>query len=93
MRQIGSKTILVVKESIQMYLQQDLQRHVKNPKGSIIAVQCDLRKETDIMAVIKICKENGGIDVCINNAGLVNPDPLLSGNTDKWREMVDVCIF
>ena len=72
--------------------QQDLQSQVKNPKGLIIAVQCDLRKESDIMAVIKVCKENGGIDVCINNAGLLNPSPLLSGSTEQWREMMDVCI-
>ena len=73
--------------------QQDLQSKVTNPKGSIIAVQCDLRKESDIMAVIKVCKENGGIDVCINNAGLVNNAPLLSGSTEEWQEMFDVCIF
>ena len=71
---------------------QDLQKHVKNPKGSIIAVQCDMRKESDIMAVVDVCKKNGGIDVCINNAGLANAAPLLSGTTDQWREMMDVSL-
>ena len=49
-----------------------------------------MRKESEIMEVIKVCKENGGIDVCINNAGLANVAPLLSGETDLWREMMDV---
>jgi len=76
----------------------DLQKKVKNPKGSIIAVQCDARKESDIMAVVDVCKKNGGIDVCINNAGLANAAPLLSAETEKWREMMDInvialCIF
>jgi len=31
-----------------------------------------------------------GIDVCINNAGLALPEPLLSGKTSGWRTMMDV---
>ena len=65
---------------------------MKNPKGTIIAVKCDLRKESDIMAVVDVCKKNGGIDVCINNAGLAKNAALLSGTTDEWREMVDVSV-
>ena len=32
----------------------------------------------------------GGIDVCVNNAGLAHQAPLLSGSTDDWRDMVEV---
>ena len=60
--------------------------------GRIIAIKCDLRKESDILAVEDVCKKNGGIDVCINNAGLAKDAPLLSGQTDLWREMLDVRI-
>lgn len=31
-----------------------------------------------------------GVDVCINNAGLARPEPLLSGKTEGWRTMIDV---
>lgn len=31
-----------------------------------------------------------GVDVCINNAGLANPEPLLSGKTSFWRNMLEV---
>lgn len=31
-----------------------------------------------------------GVDVCINNAGLARPEPLLSGRTEGWRTMIDV---
>ena len=51
-----------------------------------------MRKESDIMTVVDVCKKNGGIDVCINNAGLANNAPLLSGTTDQWREMMDVSV-
>ena len=42
------------------------------------------------MEVVDVCKKNGGIDVCINNAGLGTFAPLLSGENDQWREMFDV---
>ena len=33
----------------------------------------------------------GGIDVCINNAGLAHAAPLLSGGaTEDWRDMLEV---
>uniref|UniRef100_A0A8C2Q9A3 Dehydrogenase/reductase (SDR family) member 11a n=1 Tax=Cyprinus carpio TaxID=7962 RepID=A0A8C2Q9A3_CYPCA len=39
-----------------------------------------------------------GVDVCINNAGLAHNEPLLSGRTEGWRNMIDVsaalyCVF
>jgi NADP-dependent 3-hydroxy acid dehydrogenase YdfG len=38
-------------------------------------------------------KQNlGGVDVCVNNAGMANAAPLLSGETKDWREMIDVSI-
>ena len=35
----------------------------------------------------------GGLDVCVNNAGLMQKAPLLSGDTEHWREMLDVSIL
>ena len=32
----------------------------------------------------------GGVDVCVNNAGLAHEAPLLSGSTDDWRDMIEV---
>lgn len=34
--------------------------------------------------------QHGGVDVCINNAGLAHPEPLLNGKTSDWKNMVDV---
>lgn len=38
----------------------------------------------------KIQKDLGGVDVCINNAGLSHCAPLLSGSTADWKNMLDV---
>jgi NADP-dependent 3-hydroxy acid dehydrogenase YdfG len=41
--------------------------------------------------MFKMIKQNlGGVDVCVNNAGMANAAPLLSGETKDWREMIDV---
>ena len=38
----------------------------------------------------QIQKDLGGVDVCINNAGLSHCAPLLSGSTADWKNMLDV---
>ena len=38
----------------------------------------------------QVKKELGGADVVICNAGLAHNEPLLSGNTSQWREMMEV---
>ena len=38
----------------------------------------------------EIKEKYGGVDVCINNAGLAHPSNLLEGETEDWRHMLDV---
>ena len=38
----------------------------------------------------EIKEKYGGVDVCINNAGLAHPATLLEGQTEDWRNMFDV---
>uniref|UniRef100_A0A3B4F9W9 Dehydrogenase/reductase SDR family member 11-like n=2 Tax=Pundamilia nyererei TaxID=303518 RepID=A0A3B4F9W9_9CICH len=44
-----------------------------------------------MFAAIK--EQHRGVDVCINNAGLAHPEPLLSGKTSGWKNMMDVNVF
>ena len=37
-----------------------------------------------------IKSKHGGVDICINNAGLSHPAPLFSGSSEQWRNMLDV---
>ena len=56
-------------------------------------MKCDLRNEQEILDMFKMIKQNlGGVDVCINNAGMANAAPLLSGETNDWQEMIDVSL-
>jgi NADP-dependent 3-hydroxy acid dehydrogenase YdfG len=54
----------------------------------------DLREEADILAVFAAIRQTwGGVDVLINNAGLGHKSPLMSGDTEAWREMLEVNVL
>ncbi|XP_069125712.1 dehydrogenase/reductase SDR family member 11-like [Argopecten irradians] len=73
---------------------QALADELKNEKGSLTAIKCDLTKEEDILDMFaKVKAEFGGVDVCVNNAGLAHNAPILSGETQQWREMLDVNVL
>lgn len=60
--------------------------------GTLIPYKCDLSVEDDMLSMFSWIKvQHQGVDVCINNAGLALPEPLLSGKTSGWRTMMDVC--
>ena len=71
-----------------------IKSELSSAKGELIPVKCDLRNEQEILDMFKMIKQNlGGVDVCVNNAGMANAAPLLSGETKDWREMIDVNII
>eukprot|EP00058_Branchiostoma_floridae_P028070 XP_002613561.1 hypothetical protein BRAFLDRAFT_71798 [Branchiostoma floridae] len=62
--------------------------------GQLYPVQCDLTVEAEIKAMFdNIEAEHGGVDVCINNAGLAVKASLLSGSFEGFRTMTDVNIL
>ncbi|XP_067121044.1 uncharacterized protein [Centruroides vittatus] len=62
--------------------------------GELLPIKCDLTNELEILHMFQeIKKHYGRIDVCINNAGLSKNCPLMSGNTDHWRNLLDVNVL
>lgn len=62
--------------------------------GTLFPYKCDLSVEDDMISMFSWIKvQHQGIDVCINNAGLALPEPLLSGKTSGWRTMMDVNVI
>jgi len=75
-------------------LREEHSKQHSESEGQIYPVQCDLRQEADILSLFdRVVKEHGGVDVCVNNAGLSKTAPLLSGSTDDWREMLNVNVL
>ena len=72
-------------------IRQELSETLKGQKGRLLAMRCDVTKEDEILSVFeRIKKDVGGVDVCINNAGIASDAPLLSGRTEDWRQMFEV---
>lgn len=62
--------------------------------GTLIPYKCDLSNEEEILSMFSAIKTlHKGVDVCINNAGLAHNEPLLSGRTEGWRNMIDVGVW
>jgi len=59
--------------------------------GKLLAIKCNVREEADVKAAFKKASDVfGGVEVCVNNAGLAHNAPLLSGSTEEWRDMLEV---
>lgn len=59
--------------------------------GSLLAVKCDVTNEDEVLSLIKRTREHfGGVDVCINNAGVAHTATFLSGTTENWKDMTNV---
>lgn len=62
--------------------------------GVFVPYKCDLTNESEILSMFTDIKsQHEGVDVCINNAGLAHPEPLLNGKTSGWRNMLDVNVI
>ena len=76
---------------LSMLFSQALAKSVNGGRGKVVPFKVDLTKEAEVLQLFKMIEEKfKHVDVLVNNAGLGHPDDLLTGRTDKWREMIDV---
>ncbi|XP_072041948.1 dehydrogenase/reductase SDR family member 11-like [Amphiura filiformis] len=62
-----------------------------NASGSVHAIKCDVSQETEVLSMFKEIKEKyGGVDVCVNCAGVNYSTTILDGKTEEWKRMFDV---
>ena len=66
-----------------------------DPSGErSLALGVDVRDLSQIQSMFaSIRKKWGGVDVLVNNAGLGHHAPLLSGDPEHWREMLEVNVL
>ncbi|XP_047500817.1 dehydrogenase/reductase SDR family member 11-like isoform X2 [Penaeus chinensis] len=68
-----------------------LSKELSGMPGSLTAMKCDLTKDSEVLNLFSGIKQQfGGVDVCINNAGMSHNHSLLDGTPEEWREMLDL---
>ncbi|XP_037092562.1 dehydrogenase/reductase SDR family member 11-like [Pollicipes pollicipes] len=73
---------------------QELAAEMKDCIGSLTALHCDLTQSDQIEAMFGTIREQlGGVDVCINNAGLCFAGSLVKGDVEKWRTILNVNVL
>jgi NADP-dependent 3-hydroxy acid dehydrogenase YdfG len=71
-----------------------LEREIVAEEGKLLALACDLRDEREILAAFHEVRDTwGGVDVLVNGAGLGRDASLLEGQTEAWREMLEVNVL
>ena len=59
-----------------------------------MAFHCDLNKSDQIATLFSTIQEQfGGVDVCVNNAGLFFAGSLLNGDVEQWRTVLNVNVL
>ena len=96
---VGAHTIFVIHFGLHLPhrstdILQDLSAELSDQPGSLVAFHCDLNESEQIETLFSTISEQfGGIDVCINNAGLFFAGSLLDGDVEKWRTMLNVNVL
>lgn len=62
--------------------------------GEMESYPLDLRDTDAVVHLFETLRGRwGGVDVLVNNAGLGHAAPLVSGDTEQWREMLEVNVL
>ncbi|XP_026830693.1 farnesol dehydrogenase-like isoform X2 [Ooceraea biroi] len=88
----GMKVIAVARRLEKL---QELAANIKDEyKTDIYPMQCDVQKEEDILKVFEWAHEKlGGVDVLVNNAGVVHLETIIEGKTANYHHIMNVNVI
>lgn len=90
-RDLASKGARVAIAARRTALLETVRAEVAEKGGDIRAYQMDVTDKTQVKAVVDaVIRDFGGLDVIVNNAGIMPIRPMAEVNTDEWDAMIDV---
>jgi NADP-dependent 3-hydroxy acid dehydrogenase YdfG len=73
---------------------EDLAKRIGAEGGSAHVFEVDVGDEAAARSFIEAAAEQmGGLDILVNNAGVMLLGPVEGGDTDEWRQMIDVNVL
>ncbi|XP_046672667.1 farnesol dehydrogenase-like [Homalodisca vitripennis] len=72
----------------------EIQDKLKGKSGTFHPIKADITKEEDFNKAFEWIKEHlGGIDVLVNNAGVIITSYISDCNIEEWRKMYELNVF
>ena len=69
-------------------------KEIKDRGGKAMAIACDISNMDSVKAMVeKTVKEFGGLNILVNNAGLVFRKRFIDSTPEEWRQQTDVCFY
>lgn len=91
---LASEGMKVVAAARRLDRLESLAQSATGGPGEVLPYAVDLRDTDAIVAMFEAVRKRwGGVDVLVNNAGLGYDAPLISGDTDAWRETLEVNVL
>jgi 3-hydroxy acid dehydrogenase / malonic semialdehyde reductase len=73
---------------------QQIADDINSAGGNALTLTCDVRDEEQVKAAVTSATSHfGGLDILIANAGFGYRSPIIDGDTDRWKAMIDTNIF
>jgi NADP-dependent 3-hydroxy acid dehydrogenase YdfG len=87
----GAKVALAARRKDRL---EELAKRISADGGSALPIECDVSDEEQARGFLERAHDElGGLDLLVNNAGLMLLGPVEGADTDHWRRMVDVNVL
>jgi len=69
-------------------------KRIEDAGGKATVVPLDVRDHEALQGLVAgALRDTGRVDVMVNNAGLSHPGPIVDGDPERWREMLEVNVL
>lgn len=73
---------------------EDAKKHIEEAGGKASVITADVRDVAQLQGLIDSAVEaTGRLDIMVNNAGLSYPAPIIDGDPEEWRSMLETNVL